>query len=89
MKKTLYTCLILMIMAGCGGARATMPQIDLPTEPSRPKIHWRVIQYQNEPYIGLKIGDGLALTEYLIRLDAYGQQCRNRINSMNQLLQGK
>jgi hypothetical protein len=63
-----------------------MPTMDLPPEPVKPKIHFEVVTYKNEPYLALKIGEGLSLLEYLIKTEVTGKEYKNRINAMNQLM---
>ena len=66
-----------------------MPTMDLPVEPVKPKINFVVVTHDNEPYLALKMGEGLQLLEYLIKTEVTGKEYRNRIESMNHLVTGK
>ena len=90
-KKFLKICfgLLLLVNLGCATHRVTMPTMDIPAEPLKPKIHFEIVMRNNEPYLALKMPEGLQLLEYLIKTEVTSKEYRNRIETMNHLMGGK
>lgn len=89
MRKTIFIGLILTMLAGCSAHKVAMPQMDLPPEPQKPAIKSSVIVQNNTPWVAYSLNDSLKLYEYLLKKDSYEEKLKYRIDSMNQLWQGK
>ncbi len=72
-------------MAGCASHRVVMPTMDLPPEPTKPKIQSSVIVQNNVPWVCYSMNDSLKLYEFLLRKDSYEEKLRFRIDEMNKL----
>lgn len=79
----------LTVLVGCTSHRITMPQMDLPPEPQKPAIKTVIVPYQNDFIVGYPLKDSLRLYEFLLRKDSYEEKLRYRIESMNEIMQGK
>lgn len=77
------------LIIGCASYRVTIPSMDLPPEPEKPKIQSSVIIQNATPWVGYSIQDSLKLYEFLLQKDSYEEKLRYRIDSMNKLWRNK